>query len=125
MISNHFTELVLEIMGMGMLRSKMFYSIHIFITESTGRKLEIKCYGYIGYENIGFWDEMIIESADLLFDDDFLRRCKEHLVLKFGTNIPDSGSPDRNTREWKTLRLNLIDGNKILIVASKFDVIIE
>ena len=36
------------------------------IRESTGHVKMVRCEGYIAFEMSGFWDEMIIESAELL-----------------------------------------------------------
>jgi hypothetical protein len=91
----------------------------IIIQESTGTRKEISCSGYIGYQLVGFWDEVIVQTAHLYYKHDFIDNC-----VKKTTNNPlmDSGCEDRTLKELKLLEINLLDGVCLYVVGSKFNV---
>lgn len=90
----------------------------IKINQSNGLQKEIICQGYICYENQSFWDEIIIESAELKDEDPFLSEAIASLKNKLGKNFSNSGNDLRNKKDWKLLNIVLIDGNEIKIVFS-------
>ena len=97
-----------------------YESIDIALTESTGQKMRVICSGHIGFRVIGFWDEVVIERAEATLTDPLIRECLQSLEARFGSRLHDTGSLDRNAREWALLRITLGDAAKIEVVASKF-----
>jgi hypothetical protein len=97
-------------------------SATIHITETTGINKKICCAGYIGYQAFGIWDEVIIDSANLSENDNFIDKCLAKIHRNYGKPFLESGSPDRNIGIFKLLSIKFIDNTSFLIVASKFDV---
>jgi hypothetical protein len=91
-------------------------AVVVTIKESTGLVRDIKCRGYIGYELIGFWDEVVIELGELLEEDSFLSACKQRIWGRFADDPPNSGCEARNGRAFGLLRITMTDGS-ILNVA--------
>ena len=89
------------------------------LQESTGSVVQVRCHGYIGYERVGAWDEVVVESAALTECGGFLSRCTK-AIEKTSAAIPESGSSDRNLRHWAQLEILFIDGSRLGIVASRF-----
>lgn len=72
------------------------------VGESTGAAVQIRCFGYIGFERTGAWDEVVVESASLRDGGEFLNRCTE-AIAAVSQAAGDSGSRDRNRRcRWPT-----------------------
>jgi hypothetical protein len=94
--------------------------VRLELLESNGRKRTFSCMGYIGYEFVGFWDEVVIETATYRSDDEFLERCLRALHGRLGQAFPDSGSPDRNARSFGVLTLGFADGGALKIAANTF-----
>lgn len=97
-----------------------FGELVINLTESSQKKTTVRCTGYIGYSMVGFWDEIIIQSAELLETSDFQLSCLHSLTQRYGTVLPDSGNTARNRRAYQTLSIQLIDGTVLNIVAAEF-----
>lgn len=96
----------------------------ISVTETaTNTARHVRCRGYIGYQAIGFWDEVIVESAWLDPAHDFLSVCRQNLERRFPKGAPETGQHSRNKRAWTTLVIKLIDGAEMLVVASEFEVL--
>lgn len=92
------------------------------VTESTGRRVTLTCEGYIGLALEGVWDESVVETASLVEAHPFGERCECLVRERHGDTPPDSGSPARNTANFSTLVLTLIDGTDLLCCASSFHV---
>jgi hypothetical protein len=88
-----------------------FNTIQIAVTAQKKRHF-LECRGYIGYQVVGFWDEAIIEWADISYDDDFLTAC----IASIEKQKADSGSEYRNRRDFFCLSIGLIDGNILKFV---------
>jgi hypothetical protein len=97
-------------------------SVALRIRESTGRIRTIRCEGHIGYALCGFWDEVIIERAEVRLEHPFLDLCVNSLSRRLGHELSESGNVERNTRKWKVLLVHLSDGSCIEVAAAKFAV---
>lgn len=93
--------------------------VTIRVEETNGGEVKILCHGYIGYERVGMWDEVIIESGSLSGDGEYLERCIDAIRRK--SDAADSGSSLRNCRKWRHLNLLFIDGSRLCVVASHFE----
>ena len=97
-----------------------YEELRISLLESTRQKRIVSCHGYIGHVLVGFWDEVVVERAELIGDDPFLKECVESLRLRYARDLPDTGSPARNLRTWRVLRVHLSDGAVLKVVAAQF-----
>jgi hypothetical protein len=84
----------------------------IRIREEGGKALVVRCLGYIGFQMIGFWDEVIIETATLHSDHPFIADCERRVK-----SLPESGSQMRSAIENRLLEITLIDGCQLLVCA--------
>lgn len=100
-------------------RVEMDYdAIRLTIEHESGHVDVLTCSGYIGFELIGFWDEIIISMATLLDKHAFIDRCERRIE-----NQPGSGSPYRKPMGNRLLAIELIDGNVLNICASTFELL--
>lgn len=91
------------------------------LTETaTGSTRCVRCEGYIGYQMLGFWDEVVVESATVAEEHDFLSRCLASIRGRYPGGLPSTGQPARNEQLWSLLTLRLSDGAELLIAANKF-----
>lgn len=93
------------------------------IRESTKRKVDLRCLGHIGLSIEGFWDEVIIESGELIAAHPYMDRCLESVRERLGPNLPNTGSPSRNKKDFSTLVIRFIDGAQLLCVAASFQTV--
>jgi len=89
------------------------FSIHI--REETGARKTVHCIGYIGFQMIGFWDEMIIETARVLPVHSFITDCEQR--VKF---LPETGAKSRVASGNVLFEIILIDGCKLWVCAHRF-----
>jgi hypothetical protein len=92
------------------------------IRESTGIERTIRCEGHIALGLEGFWDEVIIERAELVSEHAAIERATASIRRRFGTHWLDSGSEERNRRHWLALIVHLADGCSLEVVAARFHV---
>jgi hypothetical protein len=92
------------------------------IRESTGTIKTIRCEGHIGLSLSGFWDEVIIDGADVLTSHPAIDRAVADITQRLGDTWLDSGNEQRNTRRWAALIVRLSDGCTLEVVAAKFSV---
>lgn len=95
-------------------------SVKIRIEESNGLTKLITCSGYIGYESIGLWDEIVISKATMHQKHELIDRSTSAIRKRLGDI--DSGSDARNTREWGMLQITFIDGAELNIVMTQVSV---
>ena len=93
------------------------------VRESTGQVKSVRCEGHIAFELSGFWDEVIIESAQLVSEHPAIDRAVRSIAQRLGDGWTDSGNEQRNTRRWMALVIDLSDGCAIEVVAAKFSVL--
>ncbi len=93
-------------------------AVNIRIQEPSGDLKLISCIGHIGYEHIGFWDEIVIESGNLYRNDELIDRYFASVKKRLGHTIPDSGNTARNSKCFFLLKITLIDGSELNIVTS-------
>lgn len=69
----------------------------------------------------GFWDEVIVESADFVDAHPFIERCLASLRERLGGTLPESGSPSRNALDFKALVLtsSMVAGCSALLPTSR------
>ena len=80
------------------------------------------CVGHIGLSIEGFWDEVVIADADVVEFHPFLDRCLTSLAERLGDDLPATGSPARDGRQFSTLVVTLDDGARILCSAARFEI---
>jgi len=97
-------------------------AVQIQLRESAGRLVTIVAKGHIGTELVGFWDEIVIESADIVEAHPFGDECLESIAERLGQRATDTGSPERNSRRFATLVLSLSDGAVFRCAAAEFSV---
>lgn len=87
----------------------------IRVREDTGGTKLLRCLGYIGFQMVGFWDEMIIEAATLHSRHPFIDQCERRLK-----QLPEGGSKARTATGNRLLEITLIDGCRLWVCASQF-----
>ena len=92
-----------------------FDDFKILLKPDAGQRLWLVCGGYVGYEVIGFWDEVIVESISVSDTGAFLDRCAARLTERLGDLPVASGSPARNARHLMQLDVKFIDGCQMTV----------
>lgn len=100
-------------------------AVNILVSESSGIRKTIICEGYIGYQVIGFWDELIVESGSVVFDHPFIVHCLESIHARYKNLLPPTGNITRNKCIWRALQIILIDGTEIVTVCGGTRVIVS
>ena len=96
-------------------------SVPITVTESIGACKVLTCEGYIGFEFLGLWDEMVISEASVTDQDPLGVHCIDDIKQRLGNAArTDTGSPERNSRKWSLLRIEFSDGLEMKVVAARF-----
>ena len=90
------------------------------VVESTGRRVQLTCRGYIGFQWLAVWDEMVIDRATFVRRHELLDSCIRDIHRRFPATIPRSGSPARNKNDFRVLEILLDDGATILVAAAEF-----
>ncbi len=85
------------------------------IREDAGGAKLIRCVGYVGFQMVGFWDEVIIETAEVHSSHSFITDCERRLKL-----LPESGSEARTATGNRLLEIVFIDGCKLWVCANQF-----
>jgi hypothetical protein len=73
--------------------------VALHLREDVGGRKLLRCLGHIGFQMVGFWDEMIVEKAAIFADHSFIADCERGLE-----RLPASGAPTRRpqaTASWK------------------------
>ena len=95
------------------------YDAVILVIRESGRRLvRVVCDGHIGFELVGFWDETIIERANLDASGPFLARCLANVETRHGPSPPATGNAPRNGADAFQLVITLIDGAQLSVAAS-------
>jgi hypothetical protein len=87
----------------------------IRVQEEVGGRKVVRCLGYIGFQMVGFWDEVIIERAIFHPNHAFTRACERRLK-----SLPETGAKTRAATGNKLLEITFIDGCALWICASQF-----
>jgi hypothetical protein len=85
------------------------------ITEDSGSTKVIRCPGYVGYQMVGFWDEVIIESSTIVSAHPFISECESRIK-----QLPEGGSADRSQTGNYLLEIVFIDGCKLWVCGKQF-----
>ena len=75
----------------------------------------LHCCGFLGFQMIGFWDEVIIHDARIHANHDFIAQCERRVV-----NQLPSGSVERVSSGNRLFEVELIDGCKLWVCAKRF-----
>jgi hypothetical protein len=75
----------------------------------------VRCLGFLGFQLIGFWDEIIIHAARIHSNHDFITQCEQSVV-----NQLPSGSAERAVTGNHLLEIELIDGCRLWVCARRF-----
>lgn len=97
-----------------------YHAVTLQIRETTGLERRIRCGGQIGYQLVGFWDEVVVESARVVLEDPFLDECLRTIRVACGATPPTTGNPARNRQSWRLLSIHLADGTVFRIAAAEF-----
>lgn len=97
-------------------------SVKIRIEESNGLSKTIICHGYIGFDGIGLWDEIVIGTATMHREHDLIDRSLTSISKRHGENPSDSGSSARNLRDWSLLQIKFIDDSEVNVVMTQVSV---
>lgn len=92
-----------------------YEELAISVREDIGISKTIRCLGYIGFQMVGYWDEVIIESSSLYSSHAFITECELRLQ-----HMPESGCAARVANKNMLLEIILIDGCKLWVCASQF-----
>src|SRR4051812_17646009 len=87
------------------------------LVEAAGRGMRLIGGGRMGFERVGFWDEVVVEGASVIAAPPFAAECIASIALRLG-DPPPSGSPEGNARGFSTLVVSLSDGARILCTAA-------
>jgi hypothetical protein len=95
-------------------------AVRMTVRETTGQVVVVECAGPVGFELLGMWDELVVEDGAVMADDEFARQCWHAVRARCANRVPDSGSPSRNTRSFRTLVVKLADGAELRVAAAAF-----
>lgn len=87
----------------------------IRVREDAGGVKVIRCIGYTGFQMVGFWDEVIIETANFHSNHPFIGDSESRLK-----SLPETGSQMRTRIGNRLLEIVLIDGCKLWVCAREF-----
>ena len=74
------------------------------IREATGTVKRVRCEGHIGLSLNGFWDEVIIEGADVLTSHPAIDRAVASITQRLGATWLDSGNEQRGSSAGEQCR---------------------
>lgn len=97
-------------------------AVSLIIRESDGALKTLRADGYIGYSLVGFWDEVVIERAEISETHAGLDACVNSIRQRLGTRWLDSGNESRNARHWFALLVHFSDGAVLEIFAARLAV---
>ena len=92
-----------------------YENLSLTLRESTGQVRRVVCEGYIGYEAVGIWDEIVVAEARLDVIGPFLTRCLNELERRLGVTRLSSGSEARNGTAAMELTIVLSDGCEVRV----------
>jgi hypothetical protein len=99
-----------------------YNAVVLRIRESTGTLKTVRCEGHIGLALQGFWDEVVVERAEIATEHPAIEESVSSISRRQGREWIDSGNEQRNSRRWTALLVHLSDGCCLEIVAAKFTV---
>lgn len=100
-------------------------SVTVTLRDSLDDTYILVCSGYIGLKSIGYWDESVLSKIELHKEHEMIDECitgAKGLRDEEGNLVLDTGCPQRNIGEWFLLKIVLIDGHEMFIVAADFDI---
>src|SRR5262245_62641623 len=94
--------------------------VTLFVEEANAQARQVHCEGYVSYGVTGFWDEVIIERADVFDEHPAIDAAWSGITRRNGQQPLDTGNIARNKRRWSCLVIRFIDACELTIVASSF-----
>jgi hypothetical protein len=92
-----------------------YEDVSLTIRESNGQVRRIICEGYIGYEALGVWDEIIVMETRLNTVGPLLTQCIKELERRHSASRGPSGSGARNGGTAMELTVVLSDGCEVRV----------
>jgi len=89
--------------------------VALLLREDGGARRLLHCLGYVGFQMVGFWDEVIIEKATICSDHPFIAECERRLE-----RLPASGTNTRHPTGNRLLEVTFIDGCRLWVCANRF-----
>jgi hypothetical protein len=89
--------------------------VALHLHEDTGAKKLLHCLGHVGFQMIGFWDELIIENATMPLEHSFIADCERRLE-----KLPASGTATRHRAGNRLLEVTFLDGCRLWVCAHRF-----
>jgi hypothetical protein len=96
-----------------------YEAVTLRVAQEDGKVSTLRAEGYIGCSLVGFWDEMIIERAEVVEKHAGLAACVDLVRRRQGASWSDTGSEARNSRHFFALLVHLIDGSVLEIFAAR------
>jgi hypothetical protein len=94
-------------------------AVSLRVKESNGAVRTLRAEGYIGYALAGFWDEIVVERAEIADEHPGLNACLESLRRRLGASWLDSGNEARNGRAWSAILVHFSDGSVLEVFAAR------
>lgn len=91
-------------------------AVTIRVREETGSTKLVNCLGYIGFQMVGFWDEVIIDGATVHSAHPFIADCERRVK----SSLAETGSTTRAAAGNRLLEITLIDGCRLWVCAQRF-----
>jgi hypothetical protein len=92
-----------------------YEDLRIRIRDDAGGRKVVHCLGYIGFQMVGFWDEVIVETAEIIPEHAFISDCERRLKA-----MPETGAKTRVATGNLLLEIILIDGCRLWVCAHQF-----
>ena len=89
--------------------------VALHLCEDSGQRKLLHGLGHIGFQMIGFWDEMIIEKAAVSSDHPFIAECERRVE-----RLPATGTNARRPTGNRLLEVTFIDGCRLWVCAHRF-----
>ena len=96
-----------------------YAAVSLRVRENDGAVKTLRAEGYIGYTLVGFWDEVVVERAEVSDRHPGLDACVESLRRRLGASWLDSGNEARNERRWTALMVHFSDGSVLEVFAAR------
>jgi hypothetical protein len=97
-----------------------YEAISLKLVEATGRQVTLTAFGHVGVEVVGFWDEVLVDAADVVQAHPFADRCLASINERLGAVPPATGSVARNRMDYSTLVVTFSDGARLICAAAEF-----
>jgi hypothetical protein len=98
-------------------------AVTLFVTQTNAQARQVRCEGHVSFGVTGFWDEVIIERADVFDEHPAIEAAWTAITRRLGQHPQDTGNMARNQRRWSCVVIRFIDGCELTVVASSITVV--